>query len=448
MKKLTLVATWMMALGLPLCANAYESGSTGADGAFNPTASMALTLPPSGILNFTDINIPAGVTVSFTKNATNTPVVFLASGDVTIDGAIHVNGFTGGASGSGTGGIGGAPGPGGFAGGHGGLRSNTGQSGGSNGLGPGGGSGGSISGTYAGGGGFGSAGQAGHVSGGSAYGSANLRTLIGGSGGGGAGGSSSTGSGGGGGGGAIAIAASGAIRVNGSIIARGGSAGSANAGSGSGGAIRLVATTMQGNGGITASANGAGTNGGVGRIRIEAETMLRAANSSPAFSFTAPNPIFYANAPSVRIASIGGIAVPAGPTGFRDVVLPGLTTNPVTVGLETTNVPVGTTISLKALPERGSVTSATSTAVAGSNALGTATADINLPPANSTLFGTVSFTITLADNSQAADYSKYAQGEKVEKLRIDVNTEGVSETTFMTASGKEYTWPSNAVAFN
>jgi len=176
--------------------------------------------------------------------------------------------------------------------------------------------------------------------------------------------------------------------------------------------------------------------------------MLRAAGTSPAFSFATPNPIFYANVPSVRITSIGGVAVPAGPTGFRDVVLPGLTTNPVTVGFETTNVPVGTTISLKALPERGSVKSATSTAVAGSNALGTATADIELPPANSTLFGTISFTITLADNAQAADYSKYAQGETVEKLRIAVSTEGLSETTLITASGKEYIWPSNTVAIN
>lgn len=66
----------------PVAAQTFSSGSTGADGAFNPTVSTTLPLPPDGVFNFTTVNIPAGVTVQFQRNATNTPVFLLATGDV------------------------------------------------------------------------------------------------------------------------------------------------------------------------------------------------------------------------------------------------------------------------------------------------------------------------------------------------------------------------------
>ena len=106
-------------------AAAFNSGSTGADGVFNPTVTTTVTLPESGILNYTTVNIPAGVTVYFKKNTTNTPVVLLASGNVTIAGSIVVNGGASkhtGAAGDGAIGDDGIPGdggPGGYAGGRG-----------------------------------------------------------------------------------------------------------------------------------------------------------------------------------------------------------------------------------------------------------------------------------------------------------------------------------------
>jgi hypothetical protein len=68
----------------PFAAHAFDSGSTGVNGAFVPTVNTERQLPPDGVFNFTNVNIPAGVTVTFAKNATNTPVTILASGDVTI----------------------------------------------------------------------------------------------------------------------------------------------------------------------------------------------------------------------------------------------------------------------------------------------------------------------------------------------------------------------------
>src|SRR5688500_20367247 len=53
-------------LSTPLSAQTFVSGSTGADGALNPAANITIPLPPSGILNFTTINIPSNVTVNFT----------------------------------------------------------------------------------------------------------------------------------------------------------------------------------------------------------------------------------------------------------------------------------------------------------------------------------------------------------------------------------------------
>ena len=69
----------------PAGAQTFSRGSTGADGAFNPPAGVTtLALPPSGVFNFTTVNVPAGATVRFTRNATNTPVTILASGDVAV----------------------------------------------------------------------------------------------------------------------------------------------------------------------------------------------------------------------------------------------------------------------------------------------------------------------------------------------------------------------------
>jgi hypothetical protein len=121
---------------------AFESGSSQVDGAFSPIADVAVPLPASGIFNFTSVNIPAGVTVTFTRNAANTPVRILASGDVTIDGTISVNGGDASApDGDRRAGVGG---PGGFDGGVGGLRAGSEATFAGDGAGPGGGTGGSI----------------------------------------------------------------------------------------------------------------------------------------------------------------------------------------------------------------------------------------------------------------------------------------------------------------
>src|SRR5215212_8610673 len=197
--------------------NIFSSGSTGADGAFAPTASLSVAVPESGVFNFTTINIPNTVQVIFLRNSKNRPVTLLASGDVTIAGTIVVDAKAGNGNGGG-----GAGGPGGYDGGSGGYPFDA-SFVGITGDGPGGGPGGTGSPTnscpsggagagYAAVGNNGGGPSGGIATGGPRYGASTVTPLVGGSGGGGgAAWTGRSGGAGGGGGGAILIASSGAI---------------------------------------------------------------------------------------------------------------------------------------------------------------------------------------------------------------------------------------------
>jgi len=445
-----LVLGWSAAFG-----QTFNSGSTGADGAFAPTANTTLTLPASGVFNFTTINIPAGVTVTFARNTTNTPVTLLASGNVTIAGIIDLNGTAGGNQVTGTtrlGRNGGSGGPGGFDGGDGanGIASTTGGSG----LGPGGGGGGPSSLTPGGGAGFLDPGgtSSGGGAGGATYGTPQLLPLIGGSGGGGQGGSlSSSGAGGGGGGGAILIASSGTITLTGTIRARGGTGGlygaSTYGGAGSGGAVRLVATTLTGSNG-TIDVRGGGTFGGSpGRVRIEAytntATITFTANVAP--SVTQPTVVTLPNTPTLRIASVAGVAAPASPASSfsnPDIVLPASTANPVAVNLEASNIPLGTTVTVKVTGQTGAATSATSTGLSGTVASSTASASVTIPTNQPSI---ISATATFTLVSLGVGGPVYAQGEAVERVQVTAVHGGPSIVTYLTASGNEL--PAEQVAW-
>lgn len=477
---------------------AYSSGSTGADGALNPTVDTDIQLPASGVFNYTTVNIPAGVKVTFRKNTTNTPVTILATGDVTIAGTLDVSGKasadvgTAGDGGIANDGLPGAGGPGGYDGGQGGPLSGR---NGASGLGPGGGGGGLYpysSGNSGGncttfnvsfgtpvasggaGGGFANQGGAPQICGGQsgsptvggAYGATALLPLVGGSGGGGgAGGQGFVGSGGGGGGGAVLIASSGIVNVTGSVLAKGGGVGTvtgsgagASGGGGSGGAIRVIATTINGNGTISAQGAVGGavttlsqpagylaTTGGAGsdgRIRFEAETLLRTAATAPIHTAAAPGSIFVSGQPTLSITNVAGTAAPASPTGVADVQLPATVTNPVTVTFATTGVPTGNTVKLLLTPPSGAIVSATSTALSGSTSAATASATITLPQGASTLQATITYTVIA---SLGDTLSRYANNERVEKITLVATLGGRSEASLITVSGKAYPAPAAAL---
>jgi hypothetical protein len=255
-------ATVPIALAALVClstAHGERVVSDGSDGPFHPTASQTIDLAteaPDGVFNFTTIHIPAGVTIRFTRNATNTPVFFAATGDVVIAGTIEL-----GHHGMGRGG-----GPGGW---NGGLRSQNGAA--DDGDGPAGGQGGPPpvgQGNAGGGGGMATAGLVATArtggSPGAPGGALAKRTLVpgltggGGSGGGGGGGRllfgvDIPGGDGGGGAGALQISTLAMIDLSGTIRADGAHGGVAFAnvfahggpgGGGAGGNVEFFADTV------------------------------------------------------------------------------------------------------------------------------------------------------------------------------------------------------------
>jgi hypothetical protein len=314
-QKLSILAAVLLAGMLPLSAQPFQSGSNGTYGALNVTSDLTLDVPPDGIFHCTTINVQSGRTLRFRRNALNTPVILLATGDVTIVGLIDVSGARGSASAPGLGG------PGGFDGG---APGSVGLPGG-DGQGPGGGKAGTlVAADAAGPAGYGTVSTFGlPTKRGSIYGNALLFPIVGGSGGGGAAGD--PGWGGGGGGGALLIASSTRIVHSGQLRALGGGSHSGTAlNGGSGGAIRLVAPAVSGTGFIGVTGDGLNATSGAGRIRVD--TLDRSGvnlNYSPVniasvggFMQVFPNPM-----PRLDIVEAAGraIALDAGPT---QVLLP------------------------------------------------------------------------------------------------------------------------------
>jgi len=437
---------------------AFNSGSTGADGVLAPTADTTLPIPADGILNYTTVNIPTGVSVKFSRNAANTPVYILVQGDAVIDGTIDMSGVDGSSLGS--------PPPGAFEGG---IPQ---ASNGGNGKGPGGSSGGT--GTYgANGGSYATQGNLGRSNGGnstlflgSVYGSTSLQPLLGGSGGGATRSTDTiTGDRGGSGGGAILLAVTGTLTLNGEILVNGGngapiieSGGETNWGSGggSGGAVRIIASTFTGSGNIDFSGGAKGEGdivnsiwrdggaGGNGRARLEADVFNFTGTSTPnAISAAAPSPVFASNLPTIQISTIAGLTVPAVPTGENDVVLPTSTANPATITFTAANVPLGSTVELTVTPvSGGTVTTATSSALTGTLASSTASVDVTLPDGASTLQASVSFAVVTA-----SIFDMFTNGEMVASVTVTSEMgSGSSSIKLTTESGKVIQIPYSAIS--
>jgi len=417
--------------------SAFESGSTGANGAFPPGAvppgtvgmvldlrNGVLTYQPGGetaaipntpaggfadgTLNFTSMEVPAGVELAFISHASNPPVCILAQSTITIAGTLNVSGENGQDGGVGGSSGGGKGGPGGFKGGNGELTE-IGRSGA--GLGPGYGAGGGAGGVSSGdGGSYATLGQRGTTGiRGDLYGQAALLPILGGSGGGGGRGTStgSVAGGGGGGGGAAKLAADEKVIVTGEIRARGGNGGHGGGGGGSGGAVRVISDEISGPGTINAGAGSGGTGiggivnpggvGGLGRIRLERIVDTFTGPLVGLASEGAPGIVVLPNPPELRFTSVAGEAVAANPGGVFgavDIVIdqPGT----ITIELAASRVPVGTTVAVGAKPEIVDevIAPVDSSALAGTFESSTASVDLTFPqPGLYFLEATVNFTL-------------------------------------------------------
>lgn len=385
-----------------------NSGSNGSDGVFNPTTNTVINMAdhPNGIYQYTDVNIPVGVKVTFIPNANNTPVTWLVQGDCYINGIINVDGNYV------TGPLGAIGGPGGFKGGNASLGQGVPAGAG---LGPGGGEAGLLS-----QGGQASFGTVGDFAtsywcygnnthsvvapSGAVYGNTQLVPLIGGSGGG--GGSA----GGGGGGGAILIAVNGEVKVSGSIVANGGDGSRScqwtcligGGPGGSGGAIRLVATTISGTGTLSTS-GGAGLIGwcdnyvmnsaGMGRIRLDGLNITYS-GSTLGVTTRGFQPIIIPSTNQVAtltIASVAGAFISANPSGqlvTPDAIISGQQANPIPIVVNCSNLPLNTLITVIVKPASGSSVSAVGYNNTGTLASSTATVLLNMPRGGGIIYAT------------------------------------------------------------
>jgi hypothetical protein len=289
-----------------LAAQGFNAGSNGSLGDVVLAASTNIALPPDGILHFASLRVESGATVTFTRNARNTPVYILSQGDVVVNGSINVSGSRR------TPNAGGVGGPGGFDGGNPGFGAETPPG---DGYGPGGGKGGfttCCSGPNL-------------AVGGSFAGNPFLLPMIGGSGGGGGTGALN---GGGGGGGAVLIASNTRIAVSGSVAANGaGNSDNFPFNGGSGGAIRLVSMAVSGAGSL-AVAVGSGT-AGPGRIRVDSidRSQLNLNFNGHPTSIGSNLLVFPPVQPTLTLTEVAGTPIPAG-TIPGTIFLPfGSTTN-------------------------------------------------------------------------------------------------------------------------
>ena len=362
-------------------AQAFTSGSTGADGALTLTTpgvvnfdpkSFNPPLDPEGdnVFNFTTITIASGVVLKLSGRTFSAPVYFLATGAIKIDGGIDLSGENGHpATNVASERTPAAPGPGGYAGGIGGRSSTT------NPPTAGGGPGGGVAGT--------GGGAASGVFGGSTY----MLPLVGGSGGGGYGvanGCGTTyGGGGGGGGGAIVIGSSTSIAFSrnvgsDAVVANGGTAG-CGAGHGSGGSLRLVAPTISGNTEIQTNSPGPS-----GLIRFEANQNSFSCCPRGTFVFSIPfkivTPVTQAQ-PNLQVTSINGVAINANPFSFPDTTIN--SSAPVVISVTAKSIPVGTVPKIIVYSEFGNDQTVDCTALQGTLQQSTCTASITFPTGGS-----------------------------------------------------------------
>jgi hypothetical protein len=318
----------VLSIAVEVRAQSFDSGSNGSLGDLvvplpDNTQGITLDVPPDGVFNFRTITLNRFGTITFRRNALNTPVYLLATGDIVTVPASSI--IVDGESGTSSPSAGGLGGPGGFDGGQPGFEGVP----PGDGNGPGGGLGGApltdgAMDSSAGAAAYGSAAAKPSASDGMPYGSPLLVPIVGGSGGGGSApfpGTPGSGRGGGGGGGAIVIASSTRIVIDGSISAKGGSSFD-SAGGGSGGAVRLVAPVVSGGSSAVVVSGGFGQTGlthldtaGGGRVRIDAldrRGLSVITNPPDALSVGAFMAVFPPVVPKLDLIEVGGQAVAPG----------------------------------------------------------------------------------------------------------------------------------------
>lgn len=445
----TLVAALIALPAIAAAQAHFDSGSDGSDGeliiANSETVVLNMDDNPDGVWNYTSVTMGSGSRLFVEANADNTPLVMLVQGDFIMSGDARIN-LAGTNGNNGAGAIAGQGGAGGFQGGLPGEVSPVPRDPGP-GMGPGGGE--SID-----------AGDVDGVGGGlNTHMRPSLIPLIGGSGGGG-GFAVDAGAGGGGGGGAILIAVNGLFDMATTsftgIDVSGGNAGShlfgsnGGGGGGAGGACRIIAGEIRGGfiidaSGGTGGLGQSGVDGGGGEqgvIRLETFRLTRTFGTLAGRVYNSLPGLVNADATdigSLRISSVGGVAVPANAgsnIALPDVVIPSGVSNPIRIIVEATNVTTGqaATIRLNYNDNGGQIIEMDTGPLTGTNALSTAFADINMPAGVGTMAAILRTAVSPGAVASVRNADTAAE-RALANMKITIDGEPITEIETVATAG-------------
>ncbi len=182
--------------------------------------------------------------------------------------------------------------------------------------------------------------------------------------------------------------------------------------------------------------------GGSGRVRIEGNTLnITSSNLPPnVATFAKPGLVNVSPVPALSFASVGGVPLSSAPGGSfdsPDVTLPSSTTNPVTVNLAASNIPVGTIVKVTVTPRNGSSSSYNSSVLSGTDSSSTATASVSL---SNTMSNVLRAEATFAVQTASNLFPVFVEGDEVKSVRVASVLGESSSIYLVTESGREIPW--------
>jgi hypothetical protein len=158
------------------------------------------------------------------------------------------------------------------------------------------------------------------------------------------------------------------------------------------------------------------------------------------FTAGTPGTVFLPNNPTLAITKIGGVNVanPVGSYGAPDITLPAGTTNPVTVEVAATNIPLSppVTVTVTVAPFSGTPTNYSAT-LAGTDASSTASISVTLPATQvAVLSASATFNVVLAGGQPLR-----IDGEEVEKIAVAALPGRATQRFLITQAGREIPVP-------
>ena len=204
---------------------------------------------------------------------------------------------------------------------------------------------------------------------------------------------------------------------------------------GSGGAIRLIANYMSIAGRVSATTSYGDGNSGVIRFEAPQGAIDFTGTATPTAIFATINPVIIpSNPPTLRIASIGGYAVPDGSAGRPDrvdLMLPSQLADPIQVQIQGGNVPSGTQVQLQLSGSSGTATGCTLTGGPGPVACNATVSGLNRNGVSTLL------AVAVFNPSSQANVFNPKGANQVAKVRLETALGKQTKYAFLRANGSE-----------